>query len=462
MRSIVTRARRLYFFPACPFRLTSIIRRERANRLTVAASVGAKAFSIVCTFAQVPIALHYLGAEAYGLWVTLFGVVLVLNTVDFGLGVGMQHEMARAFGRGDHEAMKRAFWTGASVLGVLGLTVLAFGIPIVRAGSWANDFHIHDETLRAETGTALLIAILSFAVGLPFNAATRLVAAVQRGWINAGWIAIGSALSLLMVSLAAVDHWGFLWFLVASLFIPSLQGRDCYPYTGRPQLETQTGGPRPVLGDSPDAKVESVLRIPPIWIALLQSAPALAISIAAGSSAVTGYNLLVRLFGPFQQGQVILLTPIWPAYTEAHEKADHHWIKRTFGRTLAAFGAFAIGLVAVGWQSHRLLTVWVGPSSADLVSSILTRHVAIWCLLQMLAQPFLYFLVGVGRLRQLAWAATPGLVISASVLFSFAHGGTVDEILDAGSLALAFTLLPFVAWQVFSYMRRQDSGTRNR
>ena len=439
-----------------------MIRRERAIRLTVAASVGAKVFSVVCTFAQVPIALHYLGAEAYGLWVTLFGVVLVLNNVDFGLGVGMQHEMARAFGRGDHEAMKRAFWTGASVLGVLSLVVLAVGFPIVKAGSWADDFHLHDETLRAETGAALLITILSFAVGLPFNAATRLVAAVQRGWINAGWIAIGSALSLLMVFLAAVDHWGFLWFLLASLLIPSLQGAGLLIHI----LSVLSWKLKPA-GLAPFSEIRRMLRsslyfaFPQFGLALLQSAPALAISITAGSSAVTGYNLLIRLFGPFQQGQLILLTPIWPAYTEAHEKADHVWINRTFGRTIAAFGAFAIGIAAVGWQSHRLLSAWVGPSSAALVSSILTRHVAVWCLLQMLAQPFLYYLVGVGRLRQLAWAATPGLFVSASVLFSFAHGGTVDEILDAGSLALAITLLPSLAWQVFSYMRRQDAGRRH-
>jgi len=73
-------------------------RRERAIRLTVAASVGAKGFSIACTLVQVPLALHYLGAEAYGFWVTLFSIMLVLNFVDFGLGVGMQHAMARAYG----------------------------------------------------------------------------------------------------------------------------------------------------------------------------------------------------------------------------------------------------------------------------------------------------------------------------------------------------------------------------
>ncbi len=49
--------------------------RDRAVRLTVAASVGAKVCSVACTLAQVPVALHALGTEAYGLWITLMSVI---------------------------------------------------------------------------------------------------------------------------------------------------------------------------------------------------------------------------------------------------------------------------------------------------------------------------------------------------------------------------------------------------
>ena len=61
--------------------------------------------------------------------------------------------------------------------------------------------------------------------GLQFDAVARLAAAVQRGWIHAGWIAAGSAISLALVAAAAGGHWGFLWFLTAeSLLVPAIQG----------------------------------------------------------------------------------------------------------------------------------------------------------------------------------------------------------------------------------------------
>ena len=432
----------------------SASRRERAIQLTIAAAVGSKVFSVACTFVQVPLAFHYLGAEAYGFWVTLFSIVLVLNFVDFGLGVGMQHAMARAYGCDDIETMKRTFWTGTAALGILGLVVLVVGLAAAFLGPWADILHIRDPDLRAETSMALSIAVASFVVGLPFNAVARLAAAVQRGWIHAGWIAAGSAISLLFVAIAALGHWGFLWFLAASLMVPSLQGLGLLIHLFRALGWKPT--PTPL---APAVEVRKMLRsslyfaFPQLGLALVQSAPALAISVASGSSGVAGYTLLIRLFSPFQQGQAILLNPVWPAYTEAHTRSDHPWIVRTFARTISAFCAFGIGILIVAWQSHALLSIWIG-QSAVFVGPALTVYITLWCLLQMAAQPFIFLLMGVGRLHQLAWVATPGLLLSALALFLGARSGTVNGVFEAGSVAMAVTLLPPLFWESARAMRQ--------
>jgi O-antigen/teichoic acid export membrane protein len=435
----------------------TVVRRERAIKLTVAASVGAKVFSMSCTLVQVPLALHYLGPEAYGFWVTLFSIMLVLNFVDFGLGVGMQHAMAAAYGRDDMDSMKRAFWTGAATLGVLGLVILGVGSAGAWSIRWADVLHIKEASLRNDTPAALTITVAAFVLGLPFNAVARLAVAVQRGWLQAIWIAVGSALSLGFVVIAAFGHWGFLWFLAASLLVPTLQGIGLFLH-----LLRHLGWGLSPTELAPPAELRSMLRssllfaFPQLGLALVQSMPAIAISIAAGSSAVTGFNLLVRLFGPFQQGQQIILNPIWPAYTEAHSRADHSWVARTFRRTVTASLMLGIAPVAVAWQSHALLRLWIGPS-AVLVGARLTALVAAWCLLQMGAQPCLFYLMGIGRLRQLAWAATPGLLISSLALLLGSIGGTTAPVLTYGSLGLAITFLPPLGWETFRAMRSHRS-----
>jgi O-antigen/teichoic acid export membrane protein len=435
---------------------SNVLRRERAIRLTVVASVGAKAVSGVCTLVQVPLALHYLGTEAYGFWVTLFSIVIVLNFVDFGLGAGMQHAMARAYGSDDMESMKRVFWTGAAVLGLLGLLMLAAGLPAALLLPWSDILHIHDAGLRAETGAALAIAVAAVVAGLPFNGVARLAAAVQRGWLHAGWIAAGSAISLAFVAAAAFGRWGFLWFVLASLLVPCIQGLGLFVHLLR--VLGWRLRPSPL---APASEIRGMLRsslffaFPQLGQALVQAAPALAISLAAGSSAVTGYTLLMRLFGPFQQGQIILLNPVWPAYTEAHARGDHPWVSRAFWRTGVAFIALAAGVAACAWQSQAILRLWIGPS-AVLSGHRLAALTAVWCVLQMAAQPLIYYLIGTGRLRQLAWAATPGLLVSAAALFWASRGGTVDGVIGAGSAGLAVALLPPLAWATVSAMRRRE------
>ena len=197
---------------------------------------------------------------------------------------------------------------------------------------------------------------------------------------------------------------------------------------------------------------------PQVALALVQSAPAIAISMASGSSAVTEYNLLMRLFGPFQQGQTILLNPVWPAYTEAHARGEHPWVSRTFWRTAAAFLALAIGVAAFAWQSHAILRLWIGPSAA-IAGSRLAALTAAWCVLQMAAQPMIFYLIGVGRLHRLAWTATPGLLVSASALFWASRGGTVNGVLEAGSIGLALALLPPLAWTTVRAMQGREHGS---
>jgi O-antigen/teichoic acid export membrane protein len=438
----------------------NVLRRNRAIRLTVAASVGAKAISGVCTLVQVPLALHYLGTEAYGFWVTLFSIFIALNFVDFGLGVGMQHAMARAYGSDDMESARRMFWTGAAALGILGLLILAAGLPAAFLVAWPDILHIHDAGLRSETGAALAVAVAAFVVSLPFNAVARLAAAVQRGWIHAGWIAAGSALSLSLVAAAAIGRWGFLWFLAASLMVPLIQGLGLFVHLLG--VLGWTLKPAPL---APASEIRGMLRssilfaFPQFGLAIVQSAPALAISLAAGSSAVTGYALLMRLFGPFQQGQVILLNPVWPAYIEAHARGDHPWVRRAFWRTAAAFAALSVGVGAVAWKSQEILRLWIGPS-AVFTGHRLAALTATWCILQMAAQPLIFYLIGIGRLHRLAWAATPGLLISGTALFWASRGGTVNGVLGAGSIGLVFALLP-LAWETARAMRHHEApGSR--
>ncbi len=179
---------------------------------------------------------------------------------------------------------------------------------------------------------------------------------------------------------------------------------------------------------------------PQFGMALVQSAPALAISVAAGSSAVTGYNLLMRLFSPFQQGQH---PPVG--------RFGRLTSRRTQTATIPGSGG-PLAAPAPPSPSWRLASasapgdrpdarLWIG-HSAVTVAAGLAAVTALWCILQMAVQPFMFLLIGLGRLRPLAWVATPGLVASTLALFLATRAGSVKGVLEAGSAGLCLAILP--------------------
>ncbi|HEY1107625.1 MAG TPA: hypothetical protein VGE76_03295, partial [Opitutaceae bacterium] len=193
-------------------------------RQTVAASVAAKVVSVACTFAQVPLALHALGAEAYGVWITLATLGLMLNFVDFGLGVGLQRGLGDAWARGDAARMQRLLFTGTLALGGLAAAGFILGAGLVMLRDWSSAFNIASPALRAELRPALLLALATGALGIPLNALARLAAATRLGWLHAGWIAAGSVLTLAAIAAAARAGLGLIVFTAIAGVVPLVQG----------------------------------------------------------------------------------------------------------------------------------------------------------------------------------------------------------------------------------------------
>src|SRR4051794_26485261 len=72
--------------------------RERFRRigLTTIASLGARSIAFATGFVTVPLTLHYLGPERYGMWATLSSVIAMAAFADLGLGNGLLNALSAA------------------------------------------------------------------------------------------------------------------------------------------------------------------------------------------------------------------------------------------------------------------------------------------------------------------------------------------------------------------------------
>ena len=423
--------------------------------------MGAKVISVVCTLAQVPIALHALGAEAYGLWITLMSLTVMLNFIDLGLGVGLQKTMAVAFGQDNQVQIRRIFFTGAIALGAFAIVALVVGLPLALLLDWGGMLKIQDAVLHDQARIGLAITFAAFALGLPFNALPRLAAATQRGWLQAGWIAVGSIVSLAMMALAAKARWGFLPLLALTTLTPTLQGFGLWLHLRhalgwkKAKLELLSRPERRALAG------ESLLfSVPQLGLALVQAAPPFVLSLAAGPIAATAFNLLQRLFSPVTQGQILFLNPLWPAVTEAHVRGESAWVHRAFRQSLLVALGCMLALGVLTQFSGPLLHAWIG-GAAVLAPAPLAWLTCAWFVTQVAWQPLMYLLVGVGELSALAvWGLVgPGLSLVAMAV-AVARHGSATAVLAGAVIGLALGGLPGLAFATARALRGSRAQSR--
>ena len=60
-----------------------------------------KLISLLFIYLTVPILLDYLGAEYYGIWVTLFALLNAAYFMDLGIALGLKNKLTEALAKND-------------------------------------------------------------------------------------------------------------------------------------------------------------------------------------------------------------------------------------------------------------------------------------------------------------------------------------------------------------------------
>ena len=72
----------------------------------------------------VPLTLHYLGTERYGMWMTISSIVAMMGFADLGMGLGLMNAISEAHGQEDRLAAERYVSSGFFMLSAVALLIL--------------------------------------------------------------------------------------------------------------------------------------------------------------------------------------------------------------------------------------------------------------------------------------------------------------------------------------------------
>jgi len=184
---LVGRARRTVgYLRTAPFDLaTSEGRSQERYRLIAvsgAAAFVSKVVAAAAGIASVPMVVHHVGKDQFGLWMVVSSLVVWMQLADFGIANGLSNALAEAHGRDDREAASgylSSALAATSVIAMLCLPLLAaayIGLPLSRI------LKIEDAALSALAADALLLVGLAFVINIPLSLVGRVFTAYQRSY----------------------------------------------------------------------------------------------------------------------------------------------------------------------------------------------------------------------------------------------------------------------------------------
>jgi O-antigen/teichoic acid export membrane protein len=387
-----------------------------------ATSLAARGVGITCQLLQVPLVVHALGAEAFGLWMAMTSVTNLVLFADLGLGVGAQNRLAEFFAHKRHPEARELLSSVFLLLAAIGLVLGIVATAVLRQFDYASLFHLHDRaTILAAPGGALAMAWV-VCLGLPFGLAQRLAFARQQGWTYNVAQAGGSLGSLALVAFAAHAH--------ASL-VALVAGAQGAMLLGNAVLlgwqVHRLGWLRHNRFAIDYAAVVGLFRlgacfsVQQVLAAVLFTLPQIVISTCLGAAAVVPYNLLQRLFNLFAVVQNAFMQPLWPAYSKARAEGEFEWMRSALRHSLQATACFSVLPMVLGAIfAPQIVHLWVG-GAAPVPEAALTWLLCTWNAVVFFQQPYSYLLAGVSEVRRTTLYSVLSAGGSASLMYALAR-----------------------------------------
>jgi O-antigen/teichoic acid export membrane protein len=368
-------------------------------------SLLAKVVSLVALTVVMPVTVRFLGPERFGLLSTITTGVALLSFADLGIGNGLLNLISAAYGRGDHEAARRAVASASVVLSLLAVTVFLAGYCAIQAVAWPTALRLHSPLAVAECKPALLTLLALFCAGMPISVAQRVQMGYQEGFIANAWQIMAGVITLFGTLAAVYAHAGLPWFVAAVIGgqTGAMGASWLLEFTVRrpflfPRLRfVEAGASKTVL--------QSGLLIfsAQAGASALNAAPAVSLAIIAGASAVAPFAVLQRAMMIPLALSYAFAAPLWPAYAEAVAVGDHEWVRKTVYRSVIPL-ALMLGMSALALVAFRNTIVPLLSGGRLHVGLAMASATGVWMVMAGLRAVLSVVAGGCGLLRHLAVA----------------------------------------------------------
>lgn len=425
--------------------------RERYRRagITASSSFIAKALNILISFLSVPLTIHYLGSERYGVWLTISSLLTWMMLTDFGLsGNALVNVLAESSGKDDTETAREyassAFW----VLSCISLVSGAAAAISFHWISWQAVFRVSNAVSVHELNAACAMTLAIFILGFPLSLQYSVYSAYQDGYLANIWSISTNACSLLALVVVSRFHGGLpqLIFAVSGTRTLIAIVNNIYLFRRYRWLVPYPSAVR-------WSCIQRLFKLGGKYmvtqlaaLGIYQSQPMI-ITQMLGPASVVIFVVSYKVITLPMDLIYMATQPFIAAFGEAKARGDWKWIRSAYRNATWASAGIGFSLVALmALISKPLIRIWASASAVPTTAFIL--WLSIYVMIGIALMPTNQLLSGLERVTPLAISTTlcaVGVVIGGILL---AHGHGLVGLAMAMAFSKLVTFWPIQLYEV--------------
>ena len=412
---------------------------------SILANLMSKGIAFILLFVAIPLTLPYLGAERFGVFMTVLSYAAILTFFDLGIGNALIGDIARHNAAKDEKALRLSLSSGLLMLVFLGVLMGSAGLAValyVPPDLLFKNLSIeHHDEVRA----SLVVFVLAYAASIPLQGMQRVMQGLQKSYVAHAASAALATTALILLLIASSRHAGIPVLIAIAYAVPLLAPlayaaflfREYVPWgwLGWPAL---WAGARRLFG------LGGLFFLLQLGAVVGWGMDGALTSALLGAASAGTLAIVQRLFQLITYPLAIVNAPLWPAYADALARADKAFIRKTFRRSLIYTFSFAV-LAAIGLCVLRepIQALWIG--KGVILPTELVFLVAAWTVVEATGNAFAMYLNGMLIIKPQLYVNLFFIVLSLTLkYFAITNFGLVGIPAAALIAYLIAVILPYL------------------
>ncbi len=373
-----------------------------------------KSINLLIVFTTIPLLLNYLDKELYGIWATIFSLINIIIFVDGGIGNGLKTKLAESLSLKNFHLAKTYISTAYVSILVISLVLFAVASLFI----YLTDFQkLFNTALLTNSEFQIILTITFFLVIIGF------ILNLYKSLYYANQQASKVELSLLIYQIIILISITLLMqFYSKSLLLIAIIYGGSNVLIGlwfSFQFFKRNKQIIPEISFFNKEKVKSLMGLSleffviQLSMIVIFTTDNLIITNLIGPKDVATYDVVYRLFHLLITLSAIAQDPLWALYTDAYQKKDFNWIKKSIKRLNKLYLLFILVVIILYFIANPFIQFWTQKDLGILDSLLLIM--AIFVLIRVYGLIYMVFLNAIGKIKLQMWLFVFGAIINIPI-----------------------------------------------